>query len=486
LLCPNCQSEQGRNKFCNQCGTRLKEEKDQEEINMLSTPSHENSTAKFQKVVKPPNGLSVFTQFLNKPTLIKGISFVISAQIVIFLLSFIFKMTLDDSRLIKDHLYLLLTTTLQLSEQIAMQLLTEMKVSLFDVLITIHGGTLEGKVFFKNIPDPQADFSLQFPFLLAMFMIVFVLALMFKYFKRFIGDNALQKITCLVMIAIAYGIILVIILNWLEPTYMTNSVLFKESFSGMALFINSLIMVLLAGIIGLGPWKKTEELQPLRWIVLLKPIKSVFVTLFILEGFILVLMVLTWMLADPAVLMAQPISTPGSMWYTYRDDPLFYILLPNIVIADQLYALGSTWQISTPLLGEFVQLNYPLSINLLSGVTAPVPMEMNQWLKQVDAARFVWHPFALLLAFLYSLSRLKLTRDIKQLAWQGIAIVSILALLAKWVTISISDHVRNADGIAGFSITQVFLTTAIVVAIFYLAYFQIQKRVLKQRLGDKS
>lgn len=477
MICPNCQTEQYNHKFCNRCGQNLHKLREEEKsIEHEST----NLAEKEEKVKKKKQFQMKWN--IDNPTLVKGISFPLGSLVFLVLLAAILAKLLNGSRMIKDYIFLFFTETLQLGEQVAISLLSTMKLTLFDLLLAMHGGTMKGTIW-EGSGSPIFQFTFQFPVILAILVTIVIVALAFYLLKRYITVSPVQKLAIIGISAVVYSVIVIIILHIVKPAYSIHDTAFQVSFSAFSIFINSILIFCIAGLIGFGPWKAANS-EKGQWLTVLQPLKTFFLTLLLLEVFICILMVSAWLLTNPATLMAQPMVSPGSMWFIYRNDPFFYMLLPNIVLTEQLYAIGGTWQITSPLLSELIQVSNPFSINILTGSNTIGIENVAAWTSNVDSARFVWHPFALLIAFIYALLKLPQNVSLATKIYQGLGVVAVITLLSNWLTISFRS--QNANGIVGFNVIQVLVSGAIVIGIVYAAQFYLPKVFSKKRLGEET
>ncbi|WP_102028866.1 hypothetical protein [Salirhabdus sp. Marseille-P4669] len=490
MICPSCHTEQHSNKFCNTCGENLQtvqqaQSKDRENTQENNERIEQKTTnlvnkQKKKEKNKPP---IQFTWNLDNVTLAKGVGIPVGSLVVFVLLSAILAPLLNGSRVIKDYIFLFFTSTLQLGEQVAISLLSTMKLTMFDVLLAMHGGTMKGTVWEDGGRDPLTEFTFQFPVILAIIATITLLAVAFYFLKRFIKATPMQKLAIVGISALIYSFVLILVLQIMKPTYVSNEHALEVSFSGFGVLVKAFLIVCMAGLIGFGPWKLKDS-EKGKWFTVLQPLKTFFITLLFLEAFICILMIVTWLFTNPATLMAQPISSPGTMWFIYRNDPLFYLLLPNIVLAEQLYAIGGTWQITTPLLGELIQVSNPFSINILTGSNAIGMENAASWTDGVNSARFVWHPFALLIAFIYAATKLPQNVPVMTKVYHGVGVAAVVTLLANWLTISFKN--RSTEGIAGFNAFQVFLCAAIVIGLVYVAYVYLPNVISKKRVGEET
>ncbi len=485
VICPNCHTEQYQHKFCNHCGENLQKLQEDGAQNKEAQLEVKNESVKSSNLVKEKLNIRKqtlqFTWNVDKLVLGKSMAMPLGVLTVMVVLAAIVAPLLNGSRIIKDYMYLFFTSTLHIGEQAAISLLSVMKLSMFDVLLAMHGGTINGTIW-EDTGITPTTFVFQLPIILAIVFTITIVAVAFSVLKKFLHVSPMQKLVIVGVSAVVYSFVLIILLQILKPTYTINNYTFDVSYSMIGILFNSFMIVCIAGFIGFGPWKETNG--EAKWLTVLQPLKRFFLTLLFLEAFISILMIITWFFTNPATLMAQPMSSPGTMWFVYRHDPLFYLLLPNIVLAEQLYAIGGTWQITTPLLGELIQVSNPFSINILTGSETVGLENAAAWTENIDSARFVWHPFALLLAFIYTVVKLPQKAAVMTKVYHGLAIAVLFGLLANWLTINFESQL--GEGFAGFNALQVFVSTAIVVGIIYVVVFYVQKGLWKKRIGEES
>ncbi len=510
MKCPNCHKEQHNNKFCTNCGVGLSEQ-DQSSTNTNNlekdfsahSPSHEttaqqsplhneekeavNQKKHNQDNVEEKSKESNDSRF-TKQHIVKTLIYSIAIYVFVLGAAIGSARLFRNSMLMKDFTYRMFTTVLHMNEDVAIRMASQAKISFWNVLVVMHGGSIEGAVK-ETIVDSNthilSDFSLHLPIILATVILFFFLIFLFKGVKKVLPMNMKHRVWSLLLSTFLYTVFILATLSIFNPTVSQDSLSFTLDVGVIQIVITTSIIYVLAGLIGFGPWDTKEE-GAYPWLTIVEPFKKFIIVLLSLELLITIMMVVVWNMTSPAVLFSKPLSTPATMWYEYRSEPLFYLLLPNLVLTELLYAIGGTWQVTSPLLGKLIQLDQLMTFNIVTGVDLLSSGEVsNDWLDEVvGAVRFVWHPYAMFIAFLYALANSDIKGDLKGTLTKFIGVCVIVFLLAQWVTVSLTNHMNQTTEVLGFEPLQVVISAACIAGAYYGLAYLIRKLFNSKAVGD--
>ncbi|MCP8617280.1 hypothetical protein [Salirhabdus salicampi] len=402
-----------------------------------------------------------------------------------FAISFVFKRSL----LIQDFTYRFLTAILQVKDEVALSISSELNINFWNVLVAMHGGTFQGTVVHEDMEagSVMSTFTIHLPVIAVTILLFLLLAIFFKGIKRFIPMKTKDKGMSLFLSSLLYLVFLLVTLVLFNPSYTGQGANYELSVPFLNLALSTIIIYLLGGFIGLGPWEG-EDNASFKLLSIIHPIKTFVTILFSYQMLILILMVITWNLTSTTGLFGKSITTIATFWYEYRKEPLFYLFLPNVILTEQLYAIGGSWTVTTSYLAELIQLNYPVSLNIMQGANLMVAdLEGADWLNSLERViRWVWHPYALLITFVFALGKSDVKGNWRTFITKVAGVCIMVFVLSKWITISVSSNLTNSTEMIGFNPLQVVISTAILAAIYYISSHFLSTRFVAKKVGGHS
>jgi len=478
LRCPSCQTEQNDdNRFCRSCGSPLTGSDSVEQNQSDSSHPASPKVRRKRQVEWPSFKLDVRWV---KVALIMGVSAFILVLALSFGLSYALNF-LDRSNLMVNLAYSIFENALSIPVQQTVYFINEVHLEFWELLLLIHGGSLHGtlgKVSTLGNITALKDFNLYFPVFFFTFLgglIIFAVSRITHTFSREKGLTLTSKILCLFIGGLIYSILISILL-WItslsiEYSLETPNLILSLKANITATMVRSFFLFIAMGGIGFG--------------ASLKPIKQVLIYLTLFLVLIGGLMFTSWHLSNPKSNSMAQTNTMQQVWKDNLKDPAFYILYPNFLLQEQLYALGGTWKASGNL-AQVLSFEQPVELNIIKGgpFLSLVDSEVVAYEQFENQVKFTWHPYALVLGVLFALSRGKIHLDIRTFVTSMFLILLGTVAIIEFTTIRLKINLNNQasavdSGIIGFSLLQATIAVFIVCTVFALIASAL--RVFKQR-----
>ena len=259
-----------------------------------------------------------------------------------------------------------------------------------------------------------AAFEFHFPVLALLMYLVFWVSLSFFLLKMFYvrkrGWGIQQLAAATVVMYLVFSILYVLGLAFTKPEGRIESGFLVERLALHIPFLQVLLTLLavfvLSACIVFVPWRKAAALR----------------NALLALGFFY-------------VVMAGALMLPGNMNGQERD-PLRLALIGNDVLQQQLLAVGGTWSAEGERLYRLAGLPGPFGINWFTGVSAEGAEDQEAIAAIGKSIRINWVPAALLLIYLYAVSRLR-SASWTVIGVSGLVLAGLSALAAEYVTIRI-------------------------------------------------
>lgn len=490
MECPKCSNEQLSGSFCSKCGeqlvakTEVQSEDKQEEVKQPSqTPQQkedrENSTNK--KSAK----MSLFEKRMFTAEEVKMAAyFTVGSLAMVMAIAWAITFLLKSSAFIKDYTYMLLSSITEISDQILLQIVTQLKVTLWDVLLVAHGGSSQGEIMIKGM-DP-IRFEWKLPVIIAIIFLMFIFIMIGKLLNKRFSLTMKQRVNITMISALSYAIVITVMMLLMNPSYgIAHQYMYKISTSPFEIFFHAFIMVIIASFIGFELWK-AEFIQRSTLIRPILALRPFFITLFLSLIVMGVVIIVMWSLIHPSSVFSKPLTTPASLWMIYQSDPLFYILLPTFLVGELLYSVGANFVITSAEVGGLLQIPYEISFHSLTGIHIIDGQIIDEnHLGMIEkSTQLIWYSFAFLLVFLYSLNRVKLT-GIRSLISQMIFIGIIFACLAMAVSVTFTSSSENVAGMIGFPVLMSGVAAIVVSAIYFTLKYFFKKKIIDTKEGEQ-
>jgi hypothetical protein len=413
---------------------------------------------------------------------LKPISFFTIAMLIAAIgISWIMTFVLRSSTLIKDYSYLLFSSSVDVPDAILIQLVSELKITVWDILLAAHAGTYQGNLVISDFEGGAFQFQLKLPVIIAPILLFIVFICISWFIKKRLSLTTKEGIKVSVISAACYALIITITMNMIEPAYQTNNITYMLTTSPFLFMIKAFIIAFFAGFIGFQLWR-IEKIKQHDFMKPLFKLKRFAVTLLLSVFAFGILLIVMWTLVHPSSIFFTPLTTPTSIWMMYRDDPLIYLLLPAFLLGGLTYAGGGTFAVSDYLTGELLQVSEPFRLHPLLGASAVNQADNEQFLAAVEnAAQFSWYTMAFLLIFLFSLNRIKLA-DTKSMLI-GIGYIGIVfMMIARSVTLTLTTE--NTSGYIGFSTLGSGFAVVFLCLVFYGVKYFLLKKMSGSKVGD--
>lgn len=482
MKCTHCSHEQTGGAFCSKCGQPLNGQhtSPNEKPDMGdSTSNKENSKA---APVKEKQHMNLSFK-LNQETIKVALYTMTPVLLLSAVLAWIFTWVMKSSVFIKDYTYLLFSNTLGVSDNILVELVTQIKVTFWDILVVAHSASYEG--VFQSTEIDKMQFSSHVPVIIAPIILGVLIAVVHRFIKGRLDVSFKVWLQGLLLGSVVYGLIVTIVAKILEPTYQTNEAVYELSTPLFVLFFKATILFFVAGCFGLKVWtfKKAKPSGITKALVALRPF--VVTLMFGLLGLAIVIVGM-WALIHPADIFTKPLTTPSALWLIYNHDPLFYMLLPTFLFGELLYAIGNSFVISSNQISELIQLPSALKMNALTGVKTLGEHTYDKQVLQMiqTSTRFIWYTFVFLLVFLFSLNRVH-AQHMKSRLTQIVAIGLLFGVIAGGVSFTFSSEMGTSGGTIGFSVILTVIVTMVISGLYFLVKYFLTD-MLRKKVGEKT
>lgn len=462
MKCPHCQTEQGDQNFCSDCGKRLElgqpatvgSEYDEQTENAAETISL-NEPMKESADQHHADSLYVWgivkQMILRRSFMVPFVSFA-----SVLLAAAGLTLWLGSSEFVQEW-YVQLYKSYGFDESIAVLFAVEAhSLSWWHTLAHMHAAALE-TMWFRSTGDrmlQDMEFSIRLPFiglLLATFVLLVLVQKTAGRIKGREGGSRSQRVATLLIQALLYGLLVSTVLWGVDPSQSW------EKPSPLSIYENHLTINFLAvagqaavvygfaaGLASLSLRRRIRDIFALRrqaagsveedlagtfkqgirmlaqWLLLLCA------ALFAIG----LLVPLVWAVSNPVSLYQQPPMSWVHLWREYGHDPLWISAQPAYWLQDWLFATGGSLQLEGHLLARLTGLQ-PMQLQLVTGLRLDMEGAVaSEGLQQLaSAARKAWHVYALLLATIYITAKVAVHRSWKQIAVfaAGIGIIGAVA-----------------------------------------------------------
>ncbi|WP_438349809.1 hypothetical protein ACP8HI_03825 [Paenibacillus sp. FA6] len=392
-----------------------------------------------------------------------------------------------------DFIYHLLKQVVSLSPEQAAYFSERMSHDFWLQMVLMHGGYIRGEYLGASVGAEEGlfSFNINIPLLVSLLftasLIYLVMFLLRPIFRKYTG-RAISRLLWLIYFSGVYSILisLLLLIFRTKSTYFMGESEYSLTVSAsvVPILITSFILALLAGGAGLGGWKWNARPE---WMTLAGSLRTFTLTVMGFHVLIGGLMIGSWSLSTPNKLSSTEVLTMGNVWKVYQNDPAVYAILPNVLLQEQIYALGGAWEVSGPLTAAMLDIREPLKMSMLTGSqslqeTAITKDDngVSEWLSTLESdIRVKWYHGAFLITYLYALSRIRL----KNWWTWGVAVISVVlstTLLAIFLNVEykLTSYSR---GIIGFSFLQVLLALTITTVFLLALSFGFQRLILRRK-----
>ncbi|WP_127587711.1 hypothetical protein [Paenibacillus koleovorans] len=370
-----------------------------------------------------------------------------------------------------DLLYHIFRNVWNVPPEQAAYFATDLQNKYWHQLVLLHGGAYRGTYSsVLSSVEKRFDFEFHAPLLLShglLFGMVAAYGWLIRRIvrKQLVSDAARLGWAAGFSMLYALGVMLLLSLVNPESVYLfgaEHSELQVSASFGRP-FITAFVVCFLGTCMGLGGW---SFLNSGNWMSWLKSVRHFMLSMVGFSTLIAGLMIVQWALVDNSRVYNPHIVTMGSLWKEYKQEPAIYAILPNILLQEQIYSLGGTWHIDGMHAARFLGASAPFQLNLLSGIKG---LEGGTGTKGGDAARsglenelqVSWYHFAFLLAYAYSLSRIKMHNAV-MLATATLSIVIGFAFLSRYFNVWIAaTGGTGPEGRVGFHMLQTGMAVGI-------------------------
>ncbi|WP_409344045.1 hypothetical protein [Paenibacillus sp. MBLB4367] len=402
----------------------------------------------------------------------------------------------SGSVLKSDLVYHLLKNVVGYTAEQAAYFTEDLRLGIWSLLLHTHGGVYEGMLT-QTPGDAVSTWMVKVPFVTFSLILQAGLIACLRVFQRLPyvkerqGDA--QKAIQLVVCAFVYAVLVTATLMLSAPssTYTLGTAAYKLrlSVSFWDAGWKSFVLAAVAGLIGYGPWALLRTNKLTEW---LKGFKKFAIMLGAFYALVMALTVTSWVVSERTNLQNSDMLTMGSIWSQYRTDPLTYVLLPDILLREQLYSLGANWHVSGQDMAHLLDAKYPFTLNAITGVSIqpgaqasvqkgqPAAPEQEKWGRSLESAlQFSWFNAALLLVFLFALAQLAIRKAGTYLISAGL-VTGLFTLFAEWSSIRLwksnagGDGSLVAAGWIGFEWSNVLTAFSVVAFVFLGASFAVQ------------
>lgn len=352
----------------------------------------------------------------------------------------------------------------QLTEGIWLQLLLLQSGAIAgEYTVAAQGLISEGSTYYYQLHIP-----LVFHTLLGLAIIYGGVRLLRPYVKHHIHTD-LQRLLWIAAFSLVFScfMTLVTLFTGVKLQYVLGEQLytFKLSIVAWKHALTLFVVGLLASAVGIGGWSLFTSKG---WSTWARSMRSFLIIMVSLGLLISGLMIVNWSIAGKHRLHSTEVITLGAVWDAYKTDPSFYAVMPNAVVQEFIYSIGGTWQVAGQHNADWLGLDGPVKLNLLTGAKALVPegeelaADDKERFKELDNdIRMKWFHAAFMLTFLYALSRIRFSRVMDYLASIfGVMMITSAAAIYFNITINI---VEGEPAFVGFEPLQVLLALTIFV-----------------------
>ena len=526
MRCGSCGAE-GKGKFCRLCGAPLQQVQEQElpsepgqvaqdepmqqteqsveaaQTEQDTRPAEEVRTKQDAPPAEevqtkqdvPPAETAQVDQSTNhrssplRTMLISSVVAGIIAAIAIVGLAFGLDWAAKQGEFQEDTVYHLLSHVIHIPPEQAAYFIHSLKPGAWLQLVLMHGVEIEGQ-YGVSTSDHMVEplmFSFHMTLLLSAACAFSLIAVAGRILYSIVSKSLPQqlwKLMWVIISSLCYALTISMTIWLLAPKIdflFGNSVYTLElDVQLWKLFLLTLLFSIVASLIGVGRWSFPKKIDLSNWLSSLVRFAQTLLLFFII---IIVLMIMSWSTTKPSQLHSTHITTMGSIWDAYKQDASMYGVIPNVLVQQFMYGLGATWHVDGEAAADLLSMDRPTRLHIVTGAS-----EAADQVNQTDRAslkplehdlQLHWFHAALLLAYLYSLSRIQIKKLWSYLSTVLIIIVGVAALSAYANVTVAAGNIDQA--FIGFRFTQSLLSIGIITAVFLIASYSLQRWFAKRR-----
>ncbi|MGG4034903.1 hypothetical protein ABEV74_14520 [Paenibacillus cisolokensis] len=403
---------------------------------------------------------------------------------------------LTSSAIKEDLFYFVLVNVFGFSIENAVLLENGLQNGFWHVLNQFSGGFYQGSYYEGD--RAVFSFGFHFPVLAALLFECLWIILLLALLNRFYDHRKLQsfwhKMLSVLLMYTVFSVSYLIVLAAAKPaarldTDFTDTGIVLHIPYGKVLVTLFVVFVLSACVV-FAPWRK------------LVPLRRMLTALGALYIFIAAVFGTTWSLSPHTDSGQSHLLTFKELWQQYPGDPLGIALLGNMLVQSQMYALGGTWNVEGELLPQMMKAPGSFRINWFAGmrgVPDPGMYEVNiaeseetqqTWKSELARSmRETWYPLAMLLIFLYGVSRLVSSSWLQ--GAMGVLIVSLLfAVAAEFLTVRLQILPDQSDLVIeeriGFDAIQTGLATLLTALAGYILVMLVSRLMTERVKGGAN